>query len=377
MAIPWEEFPHGQIRLKIYKDLAQNGARRSSESSLRHILGRKLPARNARDHERYVELVAARLIEQLRCTRDVYQHFVNDRKCHPAFEAYWVVLRCAVLPTAIELLRQDVIEYMKLTQVPAQYLSLLFGIPTRVCYEDVTSGFGVMRPPDLDDRSLASDTELESLGRLLDDGTVLHFEDIKNGGPIFQLFGGGPFAIDDQGSIHRSWGLCGLQQQFTLLEWVPIRAKLWHLCSPWSDGLVAMFAAVQEELLSQRGSLLLDSSVYVLGEWLGLGFGACSGEIHANDSDMPQGMHAEASEAQEDTTGLDPRRAVIISKVKNPQHYRILTIEEATLYFEVAHRTVYRWLEEEKLRSGARRGSITIESIRRLEAQRSRKRPSS
>jgi hypothetical protein len=356
MAIRWEEFPHSQIRRKIYKNLAQNGAGRSSESSLRHILRRKLPARNARDHERHVELVAARLIEELRCTRDVYQKFVNDRKCHPAFEAHWVVLRCAVFPTAIELLRQEVIEYTKLTQVPAQYLSLLFGIPTHVCYEDVTSGFGVIGPPDLDDRSLASDTELESLGRLLDDETVLHFEDIKNGGAIFQLFGGGPFATDDQGSIHRSWALCGLQQQFTLLEWVPMREKLWHLCSPWSDGLVGMFAAVQEELLSQRGFLLLDSS---------------------DVPNLPQGVHGEAPEAQENTTELDRRRAVIISKVKSPKYYRVLTIEEATLYFEVGNRTIYRWLEEEKLRSGARRGSITIESIRRLEARRSRKRPSS
>jgi hypothetical protein len=236
MSIRWDEFPHDQLRLRIYKRQAQNAAARSAQSSLVHILRRKLPARNSEDHRRFVELQAARLIEHLRCTRDIYQDFVNERRCDPVLEAHWVVLRCAVLPTAIELLRQEVIGYTNLTEVPARDLSLLFGIPSHVCYKDTSKGFGVVYPPNIDDTTVANDTELECLGKLVKGDTLLHFEDIKDGGAVFQLFGGGPFAVDDERSIHSSWSLCGLQQQFTLVQWVQERERLWRICSPWSEG---------------------------------------------------------------------------------------------------------------------------------------------
>jgi hypothetical protein len=73
----------------------------------------------------------------------------------------------------------------------------------------------------------------------------------------------------------------------------------------------------------------------------------------------------------------DPKekiRAAAIRKVQNPHAYTILTIPEATRYFEVQPRTVHRWLDGGKLKSGARRGSVTIESILRWEKKRSRKR---
>jgi hypothetical protein len=56
-----------------------------------------------------------------------------------------------------------------------------------------------------------------------------------------------------------------------------------------------------------------------------------------------------------------------IRKVQNPQTYTVLSTPEAALYFEVKPRTVHRWVEQGKLKNGARRGSITIESIRLLE----------
>ena len=40
---------------------------------------------------------------------------------------------------------------------------------------------------------------------------------------------------------------------------------------------------------------------------------------------------------------------------------------DAAIYFEVIPRTIHRWKDEGHLKSGARRGSITIESIRRWE----------
>jgi hypothetical protein len=72
MAIRWNEFPHGDIRLGIYARLRRNAVERSAEDSSRHILRRRLPSSNAEDHRRFIELEARSLIEHLRCTRDVY-----------------------------------------------------------------------------------------------------------------------------------------------------------------------------------------------------------------------------------------------------------------------------------------------------------------
>jgi hypothetical protein len=68
-------------------------------------------------------------------------------------------------------------------------------------------------------------------------------------------------------------------------------------------------------------------------------------------------------------------REAVIKKVKNPQEYTLLSTPEAAMYFQVQPRTIYRWTIEGNLRSGARRGSITIDSVIRLEKKRSRKRP--
>jgi hypothetical protein len=67
-------------------------------------------------------------------------------------------------------------------------------------------------------------------------------------------------------------------------------------------------------------------------------------------------------------------REAVIKKVQNPHQYKVLSTPEAALYFEVQPRTIYRWTIEGDLRAGARRGSITIESILKLEKRRSRKR---
>ena len=47
---------------------------------------------------------------------------------------------------------------------------------------------------------------------------------------------------------------------------------------------------------------------------------------------------------EEDRRGLNARRAAIIRKVSEPQHYRVLMVGEATLYFQVTSRTIYRWV---------------------------------
>jgi hypothetical protein len=163
MAIRWDEFPHHEIRLKIYARLGHNGVGRSAEDSLQHILRRQLGSLDTQDHRRFVELEARRLVEHLRCTRDVYQEFVESKGCRPLLEAQWVVLRCAVFPTAIAILRPKVTNYAKLTRVSARDLSLLFGILTRTCYQNVGDGLGLLCPPNLDDETAATDQELQPL----------------------------------------------------------------------------------------------------------------------------------------------------------------------------------------------------------------------
>jgi hypothetical protein len=264
MAIRWDEFPHDEIRLKIYARLTCNAAARSAEDSLRHILVRRLSSLRAEDHRRFIELEASSLVEHLRCTRDIYQEFVNKHNCRPVLEAHWVVLRCAVFPTAVAHLQGQVIEYAKLTRIPGRDLSLLFGIPTRTCYKDIGDGFRFLCPPDLDDKTAATDEELQSLGRLVDEDSLLWFSDIRDGGAVWHPYGGGPFATDDRRSIENSWSLCALRQQITLVDWIGVREKWWHLCSPWTDGLVSLFGCVQQELLSQWKALPTDSLAHEL-----------------------------------------------------------------------------------------------------------------
>lgn len=76
-----------------------------------------------------------------------------------------------------------------------------------------------------------------------------------------------------------------------------------------------------------------------------------------------------------DVPRMEALREAVIKKAQNPHKYNVLSIREAALYFEVQPRTIYRWRLEGDLRAGARRGSITIESILKLEKRRSRKRP--
>ena len=129
--IRWEEFPHSELRLRIYARLSRNAIERSAGDSLRHILRRRLGSLDREDHNRFIESEARDIIEHLRSTRDVYQEFVEKHNCRPLLEAHWVVLRCAVFPTAIAALQSSVVEYLRLSCVLAQDLSLLFGVPTQ------------------------------------------------------------------------------------------------------------------------------------------------------------------------------------------------------------------------------------------------------
>ena len=210
------------------------------------MLRRRLSLLSVEDHRRFIELEAREIIEHLRCTRDVYREFVKAHDCRPILEAYWVVLRLAIFPTSIALLREKVIEYLRFTRVPGRDLTLLFGIPR-------------LGEFDLNDKMHATDNEIRILATMVNEDTLLWFRDIRDGGAVGRLLGGGPFALDDASAIKRSWGQCAPYGQITLTDWIPLREKLWHQRTPWTDGLFNLFGCVQEELLSQWRALPPDS----------------------------------------------------------------------------------------------------------------------
>ena len=260
MPIRWDDIPHAEIAAAIHRRLGQHDIGRSAEDSSRHILSRRLASLDANEHRRFIEFESRDLVAHLRCTRDVYREFVEKHHCSPVVEAYWVVLRCAVFPTAIAALRRKVVGYLKLARVPGRDLSLLFGIPTRTCYRE--GPLRLLGAPDFDDDTPATDSELRTLAKTVYEDTLLWFRDIHDGGAVGRPFGGGPFALDDAGAIRRSWGLGALQGGVTLTAWMDLREQIWHLCAPWSDGLSNLFGSVQEELLSQWRALPPDSLAY-------------------------------------------------------------------------------------------------------------------
>ncbi len=223
MPISWNDFSHAEIAAAIHLRLDENAVGRSAEDSSRHILCRRLKFLDAEEHRRFIELESRNLVAHLRCTRDVYREFVETHNCSHVLEAYWVVLRYAVLPTSIAALQRKVIEYFKLAEVPGQDLSLLFGIPTRTCYRESSGPLQLLRGPDLNDFTVVTDIELRNLARRVNENTLLLFRDICDGGAVGLPFGGGPFAPDDAQAVRLSWSLCGLHEHITLLDWVSLR----------------------------------------------------------------------------------------------------------------------------------------------------------
>jgi hypothetical protein len=154
------------------------------------------------------------------------------------------------------------VEYLKLAQVQGRDLSLLFGLTTHACCgEEPISLIGTLN---LDDDTPATDSELWALAKIVNEDTLLRFRDIRDGGGIGRPHGGGPFALDDGLAIYRSWVLVGFLDGMTLTEWISLRETIWHLCTPWSDGLFNLFGSVQEELLSQWRALPPDSRTHEL-----------------------------------------------------------------------------------------------------------------
>jgi hypothetical protein len=117
VAIRWVDIPHQEILADIYSRIGQNAVERSAGDSLKHILRRRLRLLHPDEHRQFVQLESSDLVALLRCTRDAYRAFTDAHECKPITEAYKVVLRLAVLPTAIANLRDSVVSYASLTRV--------------------------------------------------------------------------------------------------------------------------------------------------------------------------------------------------------------------------------------------------------------------
>jgi hypothetical protein len=249
VAIRWAKFPHEEIRADIYSRLNLNAVERSADDSAQHILRRRLYLLDPEEHRRFIQLESRHIVEHVRCTRDAYRAFTNGQRCNPAAEAYWVILRFAVLPTAIACLQRSVFDYVKLTRIWAADLSLLFGIPTRFRHYMGPGGSrGELKP---NDSRPANDDEIRALAETVNENTMLRVED----GGVWHPCGGGPFAIDDSLAAESSWGLCALSNGMTLTGWIPIRQKLWRAKMPWTEGLSTLFGCLQDELLCQWRNL--------------------------------------------------------------------------------------------------------------------------
>lgn len=255
MAIRWADIPHREIGAKIYARVGKNALTTASDDASQHILRRRLRLRAPKDHRRFIKLEARDVVKLLRCTRDAYREFVEENQCTPLNEAYWVILRFAILPTAIAVIRQKVIDYLKMTQVAGIDLSLLFGVQTRACNNRRLDDSGGKCDPN--DRTPASDTELRTLSEYVKEDTLAWFPLEERG--VWIPIGGGPFAVDDESSIRWSWGLCALKAGVAFTDWLPMREKLWHKCTPWTEGLTTLFRCAQDELLTQWKSLSPDS----------------------------------------------------------------------------------------------------------------------
>jgi hypothetical protein len=95
-------------------------------------------------------------------------------------------------------------------------------------------------------------------------------------------------------------------------------------------------------------------------------------------ADQAQGVRPVQTPELVESQSSPPQQVLregVIKKVKNPEKHTLLSTPEAAAYFQVKPRTIYRWTVKGDLRSGARRGSITIDSVIRLEKKRSRKPP--
>src|SRR5204862_7388254 len=105
-------------------------------------------------------------------------------------------------------------------------LSLLLGMLTRTCYRPARgAAIALVEAPALKDETTPTHEELQSVGKLIIEDTLLWFRDIRAGGGVGHPLGGGPFAIDDALAMRNSFSLCGSRVGIAFPSWLKLREK--------------------------------------------------------------------------------------------------------------------------------------------------------
>jgi hypothetical protein len=235
LPIRWSDLPHQELWEQARNAIPIGARERAAEDSVRHILKRQLPRLDRADHTRYVELEAVRIVELLRAVRDEYREYLEKLGCKPLAEMYWVVFRFGVMHHAINILRAAAFDYVKLSKIEFEDWQFLFGPSTSTIRL----------------KAEASKSELTLVERTT---SIKKMIDWYLRDTVFNEFStGGPFARSAQFTITRGMPLPFLiTEQFTFIDLVHLRQKVWDRCAAWTEGLSKMFDAVQGEILYQR-----------------------------------------------------------------------------------------------------------------------------
>jgi hypothetical protein len=116
----WTELPHKHLASRIERRAGQRSFRRADDDAVRRLLRRRLAEGDPRDHRRYLESCARWMVRQLRATRDVYRDYLEQCGAKPLREMYWVVFEFAVVPTAVELVRDLALDYVCASEIPEE-----------------------------------------------------------------------------------------------------------------------------------------------------------------------------------------------------------------------------------------------------------------
>lgn len=99
---------------------------RADQDAALHILKRRLPMLEPKDHFRYVELTAGRMVSHLRAVRDECRQFLKGQSRRALAELQWRVFRFGVLEVAVYVLRFAISEYLVHARVPIDRWEFLF-----------------------------------------------------------------------------------------------------------------------------------------------------------------------------------------------------------------------------------------------------------
>jgi hypothetical protein len=236
----WDEVPHEELWNKTQVALGMGEAKRANVDALRGILKRRLPQMKSEDHQRYVELECARIVESLRVLRDTYRDSLKPLIHGPLAEMYWVVWQFGVRYRAVTLLQTAAITYVQHSSIPQKNWHQLFrknpqfqyAVPATATEQMAELLYSARMQDSGDDRLMTSVTATLSIQRMVQ----LEALDATEVGGVF-----------------------GRDQQFRQLEQSPgteispealdSQLQCWDAARPWSEGLATLFDATQEEVV--------------------------------------------------------------------------------------------------------------------------------